>query len=151
MSRSTKASWLNSPGDLAEADVEDVPTPGETVRVRALSAAYSAEVQGQLRMVTEGGSQVARIDVAAMERLQFLHGVIDPEFTLEEVTQIQRMFGRAFKKVIAKIDELSGIDKEAIENTEQRFPVGGTSEDGGPSVPDGNGVAAGVRGPDVPA
>jgi len=146
LQRSNKASWLEGPGDLKEADVEDVPFPGESVRVRALSARYSAEVQGQLKLVQEGREQIAKIDVPAMELLQFLHGVIDPEFNEDEARQIQTRFGPAFRKVIAKIDELSGIDKEAIEATEQRFPAGGASETG-PDVADG--APNGSAGPDL--
>jgi len=155
MSRSTKASWLDGPGDLKETDVEDVPIPGASVRVRALSAKYSAEVQGQLKMVTEGRSQVARIDVAAMERLQFLHGVVDPEFTPEEVGVIQERYGAAFRKVVEAIQEISGIDKEGIETTERQFRSGGTNANGTTGEPAAAGMvdeaSAGVRGSDVHA
>jgi hypothetical protein len=72
MSRSTKEAWLTGPGDLKEADVENVPADGMTVRVRGLSARYSAEIQGQLKLVQQGREQVAKIDVAAMELLQFV-------------------------------------------------------------------------------
>lgn len=146
MARSTKASWLEGPGDLREADVEDVPVAGESVRVRALSARYSAEVQAQLKLTTEGREQVAKIDVPAMELLQFTNGCIDPEFSLSEATLIQEKYGAAFRKVIAKIDELSGINKEEIEKTETRFHSGGETS---PGTPDDD-VAAGDRGPDVP-
>jgi hypothetical protein len=146
MTRS-KDAWLNGPGDLKEATVEDVPVPGETVQVRALSARYSAEVQGQLKLVQDGREQVAKIDVPSMELLQFQHGCIDPQFTLEEARAIQERFGPAFRKVVAKIDELSGIDKEAVEAVEQRFPDSGAVEAGA----DGDlGVAAGSGGPAVP-
>jgi hypothetical protein len=146
MARSTKQSWLEGPGDLQEADVEDVPIPGESVRVRGLSARYSAEVQGQLKLTQQGREQVAKIDVPAMELLQFVHGVVDPQFNEAEAKLIQEKFGPAFRKVVAKIDELSGIDKEAIEQTEQRFPAGGESE-GGPVVADG--AANGHSGSDL--
>ena len=149
MSRSSKEAWLTGPGDLAEADVEDVPSPGQSVRVRALSAKYSAEVQGQMKLVSEGTSQVAKIDVAAMERLQFQYGVIEPTFGEAEVAIIQERMGPSFRKVVAKIDELSGIDKEAIEKTEQRFPDSGTVPDSEQPVRDE--VAAGNGGPDLPA
>lgn len=129
MSRSTKDAWLQGPGDLVEADVEDVPVQGQSVRVRGLSARYSAEVQGQLKLVSEGREQIAKIDVPTMELLQFVHGVIDPVFTRDEAQQIQTKFGPAFRKVVAKIDELSGIDKESIERTEARFPAGRASEE----------------------
>lgn len=146
MQRSSKESWLTGPGDLKEADVEDVPFPGESVRVRALSARYSAEVQGQLKLVQEGREQIAKIDVPAMELLQFQHGVIDPVFNESEARQIQTRFGPAFRKVIAKIDELSGIDKDAIEATEQRFQAGGEDEARG-AGPDAS--PNGSAGPDL--
>jgi hypothetical protein len=147
LARSTKDAWLQGPSDLTEAEVEDVPVPGQSVRVRGLSARYSAEVQGQLRLVQEGNAQVAKIDVPAMELLQFVHGCIEPEFTIDEAQKIQERMGASFRKVIAKIDELSGIDKEAIEKAEQRFQDGGTESPGSA----GNGVAAGGSRPDVPA
>jgi hypothetical protein len=146
--RSTKDAWLSGPGDLREDDVEDVPVPGESVRVRALSAKYSAHVQGQLKLVTEGTTQVAKIDVAEMELLQFVHGVIDPQFSIDEARLVQEKFGPAFKKVIGRIDEISGIDKEAIEATEQRFPSGGVPSNGTPGSDE---AAAGDSRPDVPA
>lgn len=146
MSRSSKASWLEGPGDLQEADVEDVPVLGESVRVRALSARWSAAVQGQLKLVTEGREQIAKIDVPAMEALQFLHGVIDPTFNEDEVRQIQTRYGAAFRKVVAKIDELSGIDKDAIVETETRFPASGETSSG--SLLD-DGASTGNGGPDV--
>jgi hypothetical protein len=138
--RSTKDAWLTGPGDLRETDVEDVPVPGQTVRVRGLSARYSAEVQAQLKLVQEGREQVAKIDVATMERLQFVHGVVEPQFNEHEAKQIQERFGPAFRKVVAKIDELSGIDKDAIEATEARFPEG---EGGQERAYVGDGASAG--------
>jgi len=146
MARSSKASWLEGPGDLKEDDVEDVPVPGESVRVRGLSARYSAEVQGKLKLTQEGREQVAKIDVPEMELTQFVHGVIDPQFTEAEARQIQEKFGPAFRKIITRIDELSGIDKEAIEQTEQRFPAGGAGEEG-PGL--GDGASNGSPGPDL--
>lgn len=146
MTRS-KDAWLTGPGDLAEAVVEDVPVPGQSVLVRGLSAKYSAEVQSQLKMTQEGREQIAKIDVASMERLQFQHGCVEPSFTAAEAAAIQERFGAAFRKVVAKIDELSGIDKDAIEQVEQRFPAGGTA----PERSDlGDGAPAGSAGPDVP-
>lgn len=125
MDYSTKDAWLGGSGDLAEADVDDVPVKGQSVRVRALPARYSAAVQSQLKFETVRGEQVAKIDVAEMEILQFAHGVIKPEFSEQDARVIAEKYGPAFRKVIERIDELSGIDKEAIEKTEQRFPDGG--------------------------
>jgi len=146
MERSSKESWLNG-GDLREADVENVPVPGMSVRVRGLSAKYAAAMQGQIKIETQGREQVAKVDAAAMELLQFVHGVIEPTFTEAEAKQVQERFGPAFKKVIAKIDELSEIDKDAIENTSARFQDGGGSE-AGSTV--GDGTSNGSAGPDVP-
>jgi hypothetical protein len=147
MTRSTRDAWLTGPGDLKEADVHDVPAPGQTVRVRGLSARYSAEVQSQLKLVQQGREQVAKIDVASMEVLQFANGCIEPTFTEAEARSISERFGPAFKKVVAKIDELSGIDKEAIEKVEQTFPPGGEDEARGDL---GHGAPAGNGGPDLP-
>ena len=147
MARSTKDAWLQGPGDLKEDDVQDVPVPGMSVRVRGLPAKYSAEVQGQMKLTQQGREQVAKIDVASMERLQFVHGVIDPVFSEAEAAQVQEKYGAAFRKVVAKIDELSGIDKDAIEQVEQRFPSGGASEAGAHVD---SGTPAGSAGSDLP-
>jgi hypothetical protein len=146
MTRS-KDAWLTGPGDLKEEVVEDVPVKGQSVLVRGLPAKYSAEVQSQLKMTQEGREQIAKIDIASMERLQFQYGCVDPQFSAAEAAAIQERFGAAFRKVVSKIDELSGIDKDAIEKVEQRFPDGGAA----PSGPDvGDGTPAGSAGPDVP-
>lgn len=138
MGRSTKDSWLQGPGDLKEADVEDVPVKGESVRVRGLPAAYSNQASSEALELTEGarGKQVATVNTGRLEVLQFTHGCIDPKFTEQEALAISQKFGPAFKKVIAKIDELSGVDKEALEQAEARFQGSGGGEDGA------NGAAA---------
>jgi hypothetical protein len=147
MQRSTKNAWLEGAGDLAEDDVEDVPVPGQSVRVRALSAKYAAEVQSHFKLVQEGKSgPVAKIDVATMELLQFVHGCVEPQFTMDEGRVIQERYGAAFRKVVARIDELSGIDKEAIEQAEAAFPDGGTPA---PRDHVGDGTPAWGAGPDV--
>ena len=133
MGRSTVQDWLDGPSDLKEAVVKDVPVPGKDVKVRELPAKFSAEVSGQMKVTTERGEQVATVDVPKMERLQFVHGVVDPVFTEEQAAVLQERYGSVFKKVIAKIDELSGVDKEAIEKAQATFPspqrhANGTSE-----------------------
>lgn len=132
MGRSTKSAWLEGPGDLREAEVEDVPVEGESVLVRGLPAAYSNEAQSEALefKTTPKGDQIASINTAKLEVLQFAHGCIEPKFSLHEAEQIARTYGPAFKKVIAKIDELSGVDKESIEAAEARFPSSGTGPGG---------------------
>src|SRR4051812_1280117 len=119
MGRSNRDAWLSGPGDLTEADVEDVPVAGQSVRVRGLAAAYSNQASSEaLELKTVGTQQIATVNTARLEVLQFAHGVIEPQFSVEEAEKIAARFGPAFKKVIAKIDELSGVDKEAIEKAE---------------------------------
>jgi hypothetical protein len=131
MARSTKDAWLGGTGDLREEEVEDVPVKGQTVLVRGLPARYSAEVQSQMKVQTVGREQVARIDVAEMEVLQFAHGVVEPKFSVDDARVIAGKFGPAFRKVIDAIDRLSGVDKEAVEDAEVKFPAGGPGENGG--------------------
>ena len=133
MERSKKDAWLSGKGDLKEADVEDVPVKGQSVRVRGLPAAYSNQAQSEaLEMKTIGREQIATVNTARLEILQFAHGVIEPEFSVQEAEQVAQTYGPAFRKVIAKIDELSGVDKEAIEDANARFRVGetGPGDDG---------------------
>ena len=151
MSRSTKDSWLTGPGDLREADVDDVPVKGESVRVRGLPAAYSNQAQSEaLEMKTVGNTQIATVNTARLEVLQFAYGCVEPEFSVEEAQQVAERFGPAFKKVIAEIDRLSGVDKDAIENAEARFPAGGTGSNGAREARE-DAAATGSGGPAVPA
>lgn len=145
MGRSSKSAWLDGPGDLKEADVEDVPVAGQSVRVRGLPAAYSNQASSEaLELKTVGSQQIATVNTARLEVLQFAHGCIDPEFTEAEAQTIAEKFGPAFKKVIAEIDRLSGVDKEAVEAANARFPAGGTGPDregqaGNNGAPSGSG------------
>jgi hypothetical protein len=133
VARSTKDAWLKGPGDLREADVEDVPVEGSSVRVRGLPAAYSNQAQSEALELRTGnrGQQSATVNTARLEILQFAHGVIEPEFSVEEAEQVAQSYGPAFKKVIAKIDDLSGVDKEAIKDTKARFPDSGEGASNG--------------------
>ncbi len=136
MSRSTKQAWLEGPGDLREADVEDVPVKGQSVRVRGLPAAYSNQAASEaleLKTTNDGG-QIATVNQARLEVLQFAHGVVDPPFTEDEAAKVSEKYGPAFKKIIARIDELSGVDKEAIEQANATFPVGERRENGSPAA-----------------
>lgn len=126
MDRSTKDAWLSGPGDLKEDIVEDVPVKGQSVKVRGLPAAYSNQASSEaLEMKTIGDAQIATVNTARLEVLQFAHGCVDPEFSEAEAQAISERFGPAFKKVIAAIDKLSGVDKEAFEKAEARFQGSG--------------------------
>lgn len=144
MSRSNKDAWLQGPGDLSEAEVEDVPVKGQSVKVRGLPAAYSNQASSEALEYRElGGESRATINTARLEVLQFAHGVIEPTFTVQEAEQISQKFGPAFKKVVTKIDELSGVNKEAIEDAQARFPVGNEANGHDPAQ-------RGEPAPDVP-
>lgn len=139
MSISTKDAWLTGPSDLAEAVVEDVPVKGQSVKVRGLPAQFSNEAQSKaLKMITgTRGEQTATVDTAVMSVIQFAHGCVEPKFTVQEAQQIAERFGPAFFKVVEKIDELSGIDKEAIESANDQFRAGVEEPgDGGAPGPD---------------
>lgn len=149
MDRSTKEAWLTGPGDLREEDVEDVPSPGMSVRVRALPAAFSNEAQSTAMEVktTPQGDAIATVNTRTMEVLQFVHGVIEPKFSKPEAEIIAQRYASAWRKVIDKIDELSGLDKEAIERASATFPAGGAGEERGDV---GDAAPAGSGRPDQP-
>lgn len=134
MAISTKDAWLNGPGDLQTAVVEDVPVKGSSVKVRGLPAAFSNRASSEaLKMVTGArGEQTATVDTAKMSVLQFAHGCVEPSFTEDEAQKVAEKYGPAFNKVVAKIDELSGVDKEAIDSANERFQAGveGPGHDG---------------------
>jgi hypothetical protein len=138
MGRSTKDAWLNGPGDLIEEDVEDVPVAGQSVRVRGLPAAYSNQATSEALELITGprGEQTARVNTSRLEILQFAHGCIDPQFTVAEAELVAQRFGPAFRRVIERIDKLSGVDKESIAAAEATFPAG-SSPEGRPLVGDG--------------
>lgn len=110
----------NAPKDLKEEDVEGVF--GGKVRVKSLTAAQSARVK-QVSINMSGRNP----DViwAAMELLQFEYGVIIPKFDADDVRTLHLESGPSFAKVIAKIDELSGTDKEEMAKAQAAFPESG--------------------------
>lgn len=125
MARLKKDAWKKPSLKTKEVEVEEL---GGSVLVRELPAQFSAEVSSKIELISRGREQIAKVDTAIMERLQFAHGVVDddlePMFSETEVAEIQKKHGRAFKTVIGVIDEISGIDKEAIEKAEATFPSG---------------------------
>jgi hypothetical protein len=120
----TKDALLKA-SDLVEREVE-LPTIGGSVKVRSLPAAYSNEASSKALRLISGprGEQQATIDTAELEVLQALHGLVDPKLnSVEEARTFAQNCGPAFKEVIKVIDEISGVDKEALENAQARFPA----------------------------
>jgi hypothetical protein len=138
---------LHSASDLTERDV-DLPSIGGTVRVRGLPGEYSAQAQSEaLEMVTgRKGEQTARVNTAKLEKLQVLHGLIEPKpRSMEDVEVLAKKLGPAWRKIVEAIDEISGIDKEAIEKTNATFQDGGAGANGshvGDGAPAGSGGSA---------
>jgi hypothetical protein len=148
--RSTKEAWITGEGDLKQAEVEDVPVEGASVLVRGLPAAYSAQASSEALEMrsTPRGDQIATVNQQRLELLQFVHGVIEPKFNVDEAAIVQEKYGPAFTKIIKAIDKLSGVDKEALVKAEARFQNGVSGETGGEV---GDGASSGSAGPDVPA
>src|SRR5262245_31178929 len=131
MARLKKDAWNKSSLRTKEIEVEDL---GGSVLIRELPASVSADLSGLVDIVVIGREQRGKVDTVLMERREFTYGVVtddgQPMFTEQEVEVIQRNHGRAFKLVVAAIDELSGVDKESLEKAEARFPSNGTAPDG---------------------
>lgn len=130
--------------DLVTREV-DLPSIGGAVKVRSLPAAYSNEATSKaLKLITgTRGEQIATVDTAELEVLQVLHGLVDPQLnSIEEARTFAQQCGPAFKEVVRVIDEISGVDKEAIEQAAATFPVSGASPSGpdvGDVAPNGSG------------
>ena len=151
MSIATKEDWLEGAGDLAEATVEDVPSKGKSVKVRALGAKFSNEAQTKATETrTDGVQAFVTVNKARLEILQFTHGVIEPKFTEAEAEKIAEKYAGAFIKVIEKIDEISAIDKEAISEAQARFQDVGGEKASETSTNNGDAASDGSGGPDVP-
>src|SRR5690349_5512368 len=133
MSRSKKSAWLEGPSDLKEDDVVvDFPEEGDTVKVRGLPAAYSNQATSDAmeQRTWPNGQQTATIDTNKMEIIKFAHGCVDPSFDTHEAEIVFKRLGPAVKKVVAKIDELSGVDENAVADTHARFPSSGDEPSG---------------------
>jgi hypothetical protein len=149
MSRLSKDALLGA-SDLAQEEV-DLDTIGGSVVVQGLGAKFSNEAQSEaLEMKTIGDTQIARVDTAKLEAIQVLNGLVDPKLdTIEEAEQFMANCGPAVRSVVGKIDELSGLDKKAIEEAKARFPTGETPAGTGAAA-SGDGASAGSSGPAVP-
>ena len=135
MTRITKDALLQV-SDLVEREVTlDSLEGSPTVLVRGLGAGFSNQAQSEaLEMTTTvRGEQVARVNTAKMEAIQVLHGLVDPKLgTVEEAEQFMANCGPAARKVVGKIDELSGVDKASIEEAEAMFPSSSEKAEGEP-------------------
>ncbi len=133
----TKDALLRA-NDLEEREIE-LPSIGGSVKIRALPAAYSSRASSEAMELQTGrrGEQTARVNTARLEELQVFHALIEPKLgSPEEARQFLTNCGPAARKLIDAIDEISGVNKAALEEAQARFPGGGDeSENGGPAEP----------------
>lgn len=106
-----------APKDL-KTEVLEIPEWGYSVEVRSLTAAQSARVKQRGFSFTEGGTEVAW---AEMEIMQFMMGVRKPKFTEDQVLDLHNQSGPGFARIISWIDENSGINKKALEESRKEF------------------------------
>lgn len=148
MARSTKDAWLSpDAGDLEEAEVTDVPVKGESVKIRALSATAANGATSQaITSFEDRGQQKMKVDSVMLDILRFQAGVIEPKFTVDEAKIVSAKFGAAFNRVVNEIVRVSGLNPEAVAETDARFQGVGA----GASGTNGDGAPAGDAGPDKP-
>ena len=123
----TKEALLGA-NDLEEREVE-LPSIGGSVRIRALSAAFSSEASSEaLEMETlPTGEQKARVNTVKLEAIQVYHALADPKLeSIEESERFLQNCGPAANKLTAAIRDISGISAEEVKAAEARFPGSGT-------------------------
>jgi hypothetical protein len=106
-----------APNDLVEETLE-VPEWGCSVKVRSFTAGQNAVIK-QRGLAFKG--EDTKVAWAEMEIAQFQQGVVDPRFTEEQVRKLHATSGRGFARVIQKLDDLSGTDKEALRKAQDEF------------------------------
>ena len=106
-----------APSDLVEETFE-VPEWKCSVRLRSFSASQSADIK-QRGLAFKG--EDTKVAWAEMEIAQFRQGVIDPKFSEKEVRQLHATSGRGFARVIERLDELNGTDKEELRRAQREF------------------------------
>jgi len=142
---------LLAASDLKEVEVDLSPHIDGSVRVRSLPAAYSNQAVSEAMEMTTAtsGAQTARVNSAKLEELQVLHGLIEPKLdSLTEVQRFSHQCGAAWQKIVKTIQDISGVDKDAVDRTNAMFQGGGQSQAG---ISASNGTAAGNDRPDQPA
>lgn len=129
----TKDAFLKA-NDLEEKEIE-LPTIGGSVKIRALPAAYSAQASSEAMEVTMGarGQQSTKLNTARLEELQVFHALVEPKLgSVEEARTFLTQCGPAARTLIDEIVKSSGLNQEALEDAQTRFPgVGDGTPNGG--------------------
>lgn len=148
MARLSKDALLGA-SDLRQEEVE-LETIDGSVLVQGLGAAYSNDAQTEAtEVINRGRDTIVVVNVTKLEAIQILHGLVEPKLeTIEEAEGFLRCCGPASQTLVEAIDNLSGLDKEAIKEAKARFPGSEKDEAGGAGS---NGSSGGGSGPDLPA
>lgn len=136
--------------DLRRKEIQ-LESLGGSIVVQGLSAAFSNEAQSRaLEMKTVGSQQIASVNTRILEEVQLRHGIVEPQLTDDQVTEFIENNGPTVREIVKVIDELSGVDKDSIDEANARFQGGGEPQaDSGEAGLHGS--PAGSDGPPVPA
>lgn len=103
---------------LAAPDLEEktVPVPewGGSVKVKGFTKAKQQELRKQ---ATVGGE----LDEQRLEMLMFVHGVSEPQFSLDQVEQLRDKAAGPIDRILKEILEVSGMNPEAVKQAERSF------------------------------
>jgi len=90
----------------------DVPEWKCSVKVQPLTKAQEHAIR---KRATRGN----KVDEQLVEGLYFVHGVVEPKFTPDQVNRIMEKNSSAVNKVLLKIMDISGISEEAAEEADE--------------------------------
>ena len=92
-----------------------VPEWGGAVVIRGFSKGVELDIREQ-----SGGAD--NFDSSRFELLLFVYGVIDPQFTVEQVDELKAKSAVPFDRVITEVMDLGGMTKEAKDKAKAGFP-----------------------------
>jgi len=104
-----------SSDDLPEQVVE-TPEWGGAVRIKPFSKAKSVQLREEA-----GGTE---LDMGKFEMLLFIHGVIEPQFTVEQLSVLSEKSAHVIDRVLSVIMLASGLTEEARQKAKGTFPTG---------------------------
>lgn len=111
-----------APKGLIEETI-DVPEWSCRLKLRSFTAGQRAQIRQAGLMISGGKGGGPDVAWAEMEIIQFHLGVREPRFTEEQTRQLHATGAPGgFARVIAWLDQHSGIDKEELRRAREEFP-----------------------------
>lgn len=110
---------LNAPSDIVE-EVLEIPEWGYSVKVRSFTSAQSARIRKSMYITKPDGS--VETDWPTYDIARFDEGVIEPEFGRSQVRALHMKSGSGFQKVLAWLNEKSGVGADEVREAEDAFP-----------------------------